>query len=131
MNVQRIIRSATPFSKAIYHKDELLAANLLDRGANVNLQKRRECATPLLLAIDQFLLDKGARTDLKADGKMALSPLDLAHIGRIESFAVFPQHRVWSEEEVDKLFERWRDRRSSWVFFLELCLQLFRKHLRQ
>ena len=56
MNVNRIVKSATPLSQAIYYEDDLLAANLLDRGADVNLQKSRKCTAPLLCAINRGMI---------------------------------------------------------------------------
>ena len=52
-----------------------------------------------------FLVDKGARTDLKADGELALTTLDLAHIG-CNIFYPPRQQRDWSKEDLEKLFDR-------------------------
>lgn len=250
MNVNRIVQSATPLSVAIRREDALLAAQLLDRGANVNLQKSMTGATPLLEAINlgmvsmvklllerhanpnqhgtinrnqpkfplllaaengsmdigrillkhdasvdeqddegfsafhgaarnshdeflkmlieeyhadptvrlangsmpihtaaargnvesidlflkvgidvdatshdgrtplhwaaekcqwdnvKFLLDKGANTDLKADGELALTALDLAYIGRDDRYNASHQRHAWNEEEVEDLLDR-------------------------
>ena len=88
MNVNRIVRSATPLSAAIRAEDAFLAAQLVDRGADVNLQKSGTGTNPLLEELYIGLTDRGADVNLQKSWTGTTPLLEAINLGMISMVKV-------------------------------------------
>ena len=94
MNVNRIIRSTTPLSAAIRAEDAFLAAQLIDRGADVNLQKSGTGTNPLLEELYIGLTDRGADVNLQKSWTGTTPLLEAINLGLISIVKVLLERQA-------------------------------------
>ena len=110
----RLANGSMPIHTAASRGNTQSIELFLNVGVDVNATNN-DGRTPLHWAAEKCrwdnvkcLLDKGAATDLKADGELALTALDLAYLGRNDRYRYSDQNQAWSEEEVEDLLDRLR-----------------------
>lgn len=110
----RLINGSMPIHTAAARGNSQSIDMFLNVGIDINVTNH-DGRTALHWAAEKcqwdhvkLLVEKGARTDLKADGELALTALDLAYIGRDQKqrYSAPRQQHAWSEEDLKDLFDR-------------------------